>query len=200
MSLQFSSNLDRKMVNLGKSMQISTISCSLFGQQINQMRSLHSKQSKPTKKCRSPCLAITLSTRFRCIFQEPHEIWLDDSNLSKWVGSSEEFSGWIWNISFENTEPHIALKRIPSFAKWYCIFTWCYKQLKYWRRLHELDFKYSTHLTSWTIFLGGLKQLKNHLYDVYTHFLGVKNTMWVSESLWVVAIATLNIASGSCTG
>ena len=116
------------------------------------------------------------------------------------MGSSEEFSGWIWNISLENTEPHIALKRIPSFAKWYCIFTWCYKQLKYWRRLHELDFKYSTHLTSWTIFLGGLKQLKNHLYDVYTHFLGVKNTMWVSESLWVVAIATLNIASGSCTG
>ena len=112
----------------------------------------------------------------------------------------KNFQGEYEIFLFENTETHIALKIIPSFAKWYCIFTWCYKQLKYWRRLHELDFKYSTHLTSWTIFLGGLKQLKNHWYDVYTHFLGVKNTMWVSESLWVVAIATLNIASGSCTG
>lgn len=181
MSLQFSSNLDRKMVNLGKSMQISTISCSLFGQQINQMRSLHSKQSKPTKKCRSPCLAITLSTRFRCIFQEPHEIWLDDSNLSKWLGSSEEFSGWIWSISFETTEPHIALKRIPSFAKWYCIFTWCYKQLKYWRRLHELDFTYSIHLTSWTIFFGWFKGTQESFIRRLHPCLGVKNTMWVSN-------------------
>lgn len=168
------------MVNFGKSMQISTISSSLFGQQINQMWSLHSKRSKPT--LRSVGNPLPCHHPFHQVSAHLSRTSWDLTwrlKLVKMASSSESFFGWAWNLSFETTI--WPLKRIPSFAKWYCIFHLMLQKVEVLEKTAWTGPQLFDPFGELDNFFGFFKATQNSFLRRLHPCLGVKNTMWVSN-------------------